>query len=162
MVLIGYLLGFLVNGFCSGSAYKQAFFPRTSPHWRRVMLFSAGLLPCTILSGVSCRRGRGGVRGNHVAVGGGAVGVAIPVGNRLLSALLAAGRGAAAARSGDAAGQNGVRQSALSVPHVGNPERDPRESVLQPARRAVRGERDSAVRLRVHRGVLRVRLHLEL
>lgn len=126
------------------------------------MLFSAGFLPCTAASGVSSRRGRGGVRGRHVAVGGDAVGGPIPVANGPLAPRPAARRGAAAARSGHAPGPRVLRQSPQPVPDVGNPERDPDQSVLQPARRSVRRERDPAVRVRVHRGVLRVRVHLEL
>ena len=47
IVIVGvvYGLGFAVNGFVSGSKYKQAFFPRTSPAWQRTMLASALLLP---------------------------------------------------------------------------------------------------------------------
>ena len=47
IVIVGvvYGLGFVVNGFVSGSKYKQAFFPRTSPAWQRTMLASALLLP---------------------------------------------------------------------------------------------------------------------
>ena len=44
--LTTYIIGFLVNGFVSGSVYKQAFFPRTSPGWQRTMFFSCVLLPC--------------------------------------------------------------------------------------------------------------------
>lgn len=40
-----YCVGFVVNGFVSGSKYKQAFFPRTSPHWQSVMMASSLLLP---------------------------------------------------------------------------------------------------------------------
>lgn len=126
------------------------------------MLFSAGFLPCTASAGVSSRRGRGGVRGRHVAVGGAAVGVPIPVANGFLAPRPAAGRRPAAARSGHAPGPRALRQSPQPVPDVGNSERDPGKSVLQPAQRSVHRERDSAVRMRVHRGVLRVRVHLEL
>ena len=47
IVIVGvvYGLGFAVNGFVSGSKYKQAFFPRTSPAWQRAMLLSCVLLP---------------------------------------------------------------------------------------------------------------------
>ena len=38
IVFIVYFSGFLVNGFVSGSLYKQSFFPRTSPGWQRVMV----------------------------------------------------------------------------------------------------------------------------
>ena len=44
-MLSTYVLGFVVNGFVSGSVYKQAFFPRTSPAWQRAMLLSCVLLP---------------------------------------------------------------------------------------------------------------------
>lgn len=47
IVLGVYIIGFIVNGFVSGSLYKQAFFPRTSPHWQRVMVLSSGCIPCT-------------------------------------------------------------------------------------------------------------------
>ena len=48
-IIIGvYVLSFLVNGFMSGSVYKQAFFPRTSPNWQRVMLLSCLGLPMVI------------------------------------------------------------------------------------------------------------------
>ena len=46
IVGVVYGLGFVVNGFVSGSVYKQAFFPRTSPGWQRTMFFSCVLLPC--------------------------------------------------------------------------------------------------------------------
>ena len=47
IVLGVYIVGFIVNGFVSGSLYKQAFFPRTSPHWQRVMVLSSGCIPRT-------------------------------------------------------------------------------------------------------------------
>lgn len=40
-----YILGFVVNGFVSGSVYKQAFFPRSSPNWQRAMLLSCVMIP---------------------------------------------------------------------------------------------------------------------
>ena len=43
--VVVYAIGFLVNGFVSGSLYKQSFFPRTSPGWKRVLLFSALFFP---------------------------------------------------------------------------------------------------------------------
>ena len=45
IVGIVYSLGFLVNGFVSGGKYRQAFFPRTSPAWQRVMYLSSCLMP---------------------------------------------------------------------------------------------------------------------
>ena len=40
-----YVVGFMVNGFVSGSLYKQAFFPRTSPGWQSVMVKSCFTIP---------------------------------------------------------------------------------------------------------------------
>ena len=41
-----YALGFVVNGYVSGSLYKQAFFPRTSPGWQSVMVKGCFAIPC--------------------------------------------------------------------------------------------------------------------
>lgn len=48
-----YVIGFLLNGFVSGSIYKQAFFPRTSPQWQRAMIISCAGLPAIIAIGYS-------------------------------------------------------------------------------------------------------------
>ena len=46
IVIYVYISGYLVNGFVSGSLFKQAFFPRTSPGWQRVLFLSAATIPC--------------------------------------------------------------------------------------------------------------------
>ena len=53
IVFLVYFSGFLVNGFVSGSIYKQSFFPRTSPGWQRVMIISASILPSMIFPFIS-------------------------------------------------------------------------------------------------------------
>lgn len=51
-IIIGvYVFGFIVNGFVSGSIYKQAFFPRTSPQWQRAMFLGCISLPIVMAIG---------------------------------------------------------------------------------------------------------------
>ena len=45
IAFVVYVIGYLVNGFVSGSLYKQAHFPRTSPGWKSLSFYSACLGP---------------------------------------------------------------------------------------------------------------------
>ena len=102
------------------------------------------------------------VRDGDVAVRIVPLGVPIPLDRRPLSRRPPSLRRAAAASPGHAAGPLAERQSAQPLSDLGNAQRDPGKSLLQSAERSVRRERDSALRMRVYRGVLRVRVHLEL
>lgn len=142
--------------------YRQAFFPRTSPHWRRLVFQSAAFLPGTRMGDVISRDFAFWLRVHFPPVLCVSVNHRIPVENHLglPSPLLLSGTASPAGRHSDRAIHQ--RESSQSLQSEFGAVRNTYECVVRRSWDIGAGQWDSAVWMYLRGGIFCVCIDLEL
>ena len=150
IAIVLYVLGFVVNGFVSGSLYKQAFFPRTSPGWQREMLLACVTVPGSVEAMWSRRHHARRLRGTLRRVAGARIHRRLPAAQYRGVAGGAGAGGAAAADYRHHHRPLSARKPQLPLSSGVAAESHPSGCLLREASLHLSGERSAAVRIHLH------------